>query len=88
MIRERPQRLVTVEADAVEVVRLALGPLRGRRDVDDARNPPAGRGRRLEPNAPSGCRSTVRTTSWPPSLLAYRVAKRAPPASASAIRSR
>ena len=35
VVDERPQRLVSVEADAVEVVRLALVPAGGRREVDD-----------------------------------------------------
>ena len=43
VVDERPQRLVAVEADAVEVVRLALVPPRGRGEVDDRRHDP-GRG--------------------------------------------
>ncbi len=38
VIDERAQRLVAVEAHAVEVVRLALGPLRGGCEVDEARD--------------------------------------------------
>ena len=36
VVDERPQRLVAVEADAVEVVRLALVPAGRRSEVDDA----------------------------------------------------
>ena len=55
VLDERPQRLVAVEADAVEVVRLALVPVRGRGEVDDRRHR-AGVGLdRLDPrSSPSG----------------------------------
>ena len=48
--------------DAVEVVRLALVPAGGRREVDDRRHAPSCAGDRLEPeSSPSGATSSVRT---------------------------
>ena len=38
VVDERAQRFVAVEAHAVQIVGLALGPLRGRADVDEARH--------------------------------------------------
>ena len=48
VLDERAQRLVAVEDDAVQVVGLALGPLRGRREVDDARHAPVAGGDALD----------------------------------------
>ena len=66
VVDERPQRLVAVEADAVEIVRLALVPVRRRREIDDRRRrallglrPPRAA------IAPSGATSSVRTTTRP-----------------------
>ena len=60
MVDERAQRLVAVEADAVQVVRLALGPLRGGREVDDARHAPVAHGDALELRAPRRARTAPR----------------------------
>ena len=49
VVDERPQRLVAVEADAVEVVRLALVPVGGRGEVDDRGHGALVGGDRLEP---------------------------------------
>ena len=56
MLGERAQGLVAVEADAVQVVGLALGPLRGRREVDDARDAPVAHGDALAAERASGQR--------------------------------
>ncbi len=68
VVDERPERLVAVEADAVEVVCLALVPAGGRSEVDDRRH----RHRRAAStlssrSSPAGEASSVRTAGRPPS---------------------
>ncbi len=60
VVDERAQRLVAVEHDAVEVVRLALVPARCRCEVDDRRHrsrlpPPRSRRGRRRPGRRAGC---------------------------------
>ena len=54
VVDERPQRLVPVEEDAVQVVRLALVPGERRREVDDRGNGPVLDGGRFQPESAVG----------------------------------
>ena len=75
VLDQRAQRLVAVEGDALQVVRLALGPLRRRREVDDARCASVLRRRRSRfatprragtaPRAPRAARRPCSRRDWP-----------------------
>ena len=86
VVDERPERLVAVEADAVEVVRLPLVPARGGREVDDRRRRSSLGADRLERIAPSGATSTACTADPPLRCVQAGEARgrsRAPTATAS-----
>ena len=82
VVDERAQRLVAVEADAVEVVRLALVPAGGGREVDDRRRRSLARRGRLEPERAVG-RDEQRADDRPAVAVACSPAKRQPSASAA-----
>ncbi len=89
VIDERPQRLVPVEADAVEVVRLALVPAGGRGEVDDRRHRVVLGGNALDPELVRPARPGASAPfGSPPAVVAWRLAKRHPSASAAATASR
>ena len=86
VLDERTERLVTVERNGVEVVRLPLVPVRRGDEVDDRRHDARDGLDCLDPRLPVVVASTTRT--GPPSATAYRPANDHPLSSASAIRSR
>ena len=89
VVDERPERLVPVEADAVEIVRLALVPAGGGGEVDDRRHRAARSRRRSRAGArPSGEASSVARRGSSALGVAWRLAKRQPSASAAATASR
>ena len=85
VVDERPQRLVPVEADAVEVGRLALVPAGRRREVDDRRHAAVARLDRLEPRRAVRRRRAACARAH---RQAWRPPKRQPSASAAPTASR
>ena len=66
VVDEWPERLWPSKSDAVEVVRLTLVPLCGRREIDDRGRDRVLHVRRLDAELPSGARNRARTSVPPP----------------------